>query len=257
MSPIPAIRVAVLGVLLLLGAGSLGEAPAVEHENARIFLDAVEAYKQEDYGAAAEGFSALAESGVDSGRLYYNLGNAYFKKGDLGRAILWYERARKRIPQDPELNFNLNYARSQTRDQREEGEVTLKRVLFFWRHLLSDRAIRWIGVGLNLLFWILLAIRRLRGKRPLKGAGYLALAVAVLFALTALYGYHEDRFGRDAVILADDVPVRSGTSPGATELFVLHAGTRVTVEKETQGHYRIFFAEGKIGWIDKSRAGVI
>ena len=83
-------------VLLLAVAATASATP-----NARTFMDGAEAYRSGDWPAAIDAFESLAASGVDNGKLFYDLGNAYLKNDDLGRALLWYERALKRIPDDP------------------------------------------------------------------------------------------------------------------------------------------------------------
>lgn len=51
--------------------------------------------------------------------------------------------------------------------------------------------------------------------------------------------------------------MRSGFTDSATQLFVLHAGTRVRVERETDTHLLVRYTEDKIGWLKKSEAGII
>ena len=126
----------------LLTAGSLvlllavaATAPATP--TARTFMDGTEAYRNGNWPAAIAAFESLADGGVNNGKLFYNLGNAYLKNDDLGRALLWYERALKRIPDDPDLRFNYDYALTLTKDERGEKESPLLRILFFWKYQLS------------------------------------------------------------------------------------------------------------------------
>jgi len=74
---------------------------------------------KEAFRKAAIKYELLVESGVRNGRLYYNLGNAYFESGQIGRAILNYRRAEQWIPGDARLEHNLNYVRSLRRNQIE------------------------------------------------------------------------------------------------------------------------------------------
>jgi tetratricopeptide (TPR) repeat protein len=244
-----------MGILAVSGAaGAAVEGSA----GARTFLEGVAAYREGDYGAAAAAFESLAASGIRNSRLYYNLGNAYLKKGDLGPALLWYERALKLDPDDPDLNFNHAYARSLTTDEREEARsVSIYRILFFWRHLLSTRMTAALAIGLNALFWLVLAIRFMGGKKALKGVAYPLLLVALVFTATALYDYYEATYIREGIVLPETVSVRSGLSEEATELFVLHAGAKVTIEQEKGDFFRIRFSEGKIGWVNRSRIGPV
>jgi len=69
-------------------------------------------YRQGDYALAIENYKKVLGSGVVSGQVYYNLGNAYFKNNDLGNAMVNYLRARRYMPRDPDLKSNISHARS-------------------------------------------------------------------------------------------------------------------------------------------------
>jgi tetratricopeptide (TPR) repeat protein len=229
---------------------------ATATENTKLFFDGISRYQAGQYEEAAAAFIAITESGVQNGKLYYNIGNAFFKQNDLGRAILWYERARKKIAGDPDLDFNLNYARSFRKDEAVEEVAPLYRVLFFWYHLLSHRIIVACALTANLFFWLILLIYRLRPRYGLKVAAYPIGFIALLFSLTSTYCFHDERTKR-AIVLPETLSVRSGLSDEATELFVLHAGTRVRVANQRKGYYLIHFADGKIGWVRAKSVGII
>jgi tetratricopeptide (TPR) repeat protein len=74
------------------------------------FLRAEKQYQDQNYEGAIETYEAIGELGVVDGALYYNLGNAYFKAGHLGRAILNYERALRLMPGDEDTRANLAFA---------------------------------------------------------------------------------------------------------------------------------------------------
>lgn len=225
----------------------------------RQWLDGIAAYKTGDYQKAVMEFKTLAESGIANAKLYYNLGNAYLKAQDLGHAILWYERAMKSAGNDPDLLFNLAYARSLTKDAGDPKSISLSRILFFWKYQLSHRTIVILALSANALFWLLLLLRRfiLSKRRTLGFAAAAAALPALLFIVTALYNFYEAGHSPRAVILPKSVSVRSGLSDHATELFVLHAGTVVKIEKRQGEFMRIAYEEDKIGWIKQSSAGII
>ncbi len=230
--------------------------PADADENTRLFLDGISHYKAEDFSAAVSVFSKIADSGVQNSRLFYNLGNAYLKKGDTGYAVLWYERALKLTPGDPDLKFNYAYALSQTKDEKEDKDLSIFRILFFW-NLLGAKAVQWAAIVLNLIFWLIITTRMILKKKLLRMPLRLLLLVTAVFTLTAVYNYYEAAYLREGIILSPEVSVRSGLTEGSTQLFVLHAGTKVRIEKESSGFFRIYFSEGKIGWIRSSDIGLI
>ena len=245
-----------IGFLCVLGI-MLGSDKAQSIDQSRSFLNAVDQYRQQDYNQAIASFLKIADTGVQNGKLFYNLGNAYLKEGRLGHAILWYERARRLTPDDPDLKFNYDYAVSLTRDRTDSEGISLWRILFFWNYLLSAELTRWLAIFLNLVFWSVLLIRCLLKKALFKGPAYLLLILLLAFTATAGFNYYRSTTRTTAVILVDEAPVRSGLSDQATELFILHAGTKVKVEMKKEGFYRIFFSEGKIGWLPKASVGVI
>lgn len=235
-----------LSLLVLLGGSARADATAQR------FLDGVKAYQAGDYQKAADAFLAVARSGIANPGLYYNLGNAYLKAGALGHAILWYERALKLAPQDPDLRFNYQYALSRTQDERARDGLDMGEILFFWRDRIRPHTLRWLALGANGLFWLVLIIRRLRGKKPFKPFACLLLIPAVLFTLTVFYQEYQADHQAEAVVVSPAISVRSGLSRTATELFVLHAGTKVRIQREKAGFVRIYFSKGKIGWVEKS-----
>ena len=230
-------------------------APAAQDEG-RVFLEAVKNYDQGDFAAAAEGFLDVARTGVVNGKLYYNIANACLKAGDIGRAVLWYEKALRLIPNDPDLRFNLEYARSQVRDKAPDT-LSLAEMLFFWRTWLGRTTVVILAAVFSFLFCLGMFLKKYLLFNVPAFIRFGALALFLFFSLTAGGKYYFDQHCRDGIILADAVSAKSGFSDLSTELFVLHAGSRVTVEQERKDFYRIRFGRDKIGWVDKADVGII
>lgn len=239
-------------VLLLMVAAT---APATQ--NARTFMNGTEAYRNGDWPAAIAAFENLVAEGVNNGNLFYNLGNAHLKNEDLGHALLWYERALKRIPDDPDLRFNYEYALTLTKDERGQKESPLLRILFFWNYQLSHSSVRWMAILFNLTLWIALSVLIIRKKRLLRPSVILIAAATLIFSATAVYNEVETFQVKYAVILPEQVAVRSGFSDTDTQLFVLHAGTKVRVTRQADTHLLIRYTEDKIGWVKRSEAEII
>jgi len=247
-------RLAIFSVGLLL---TLPAAMAFASDNARTFVNGVEAYQDGDWQAAITAFEELIDDGINNGKLFYNLGNAYLKNDDLGRARLWYERALKHLPDDPDLRFNYDYALTLIKDEPGETHSPLLRILFFWKYQLSPASIRWIAVVLNATLWLALSVLAVRKRHLLRPTTITAAAATLIFTGTAVYNYVESNRIKHAVILPDKVAVRSGLSETATQLFVLHTGTKVRVERTSDTHLMIRYTPDKIGWVKKADAGVI
>lgn len=244
-------------VVTFLAISTAATVTCQAQDNARRFITALEAYKAQKFDTAVSEFEQIARSGVRNGELYYNLGNAHLKNNNLGQAILWYERALKLLPNDPDLRFNADYARSLTRDAAEDDSTSLVRIFFFWKYKLSNRAIIILSLTLNTLFWCLMLAKRLGGIRSLRYAAMAIALPALILILTAGFNYYENTHQKIGIVLKDRVEVRSGLNDTSTELFVLHAGARVKVVKNKEEHLQIRFSSDKIGWIHKSAMGYI
>lgn len=241
------------GLLLVFSVA----AQATASENARIFMEGTAAYAKGDWPAAIKAFEQLAGKGIENGRLFYNLGNAYLKNDDLGHALLWYERALKTIPHDPDLKFNYDYALTLTKDEQGEQTSPLLRILFFWKYQLRPETIRWIALILNAVLWVALAVLAIRKKHRLRPSILLVAAATLIFSATAAFNYVEAARIKNAIILPMEVSVRSGFTATATQLFVLHAGTKVRVVRRSGEHLLIRYTEDKLGWVERKDVGLI
>jgi tetratricopeptide (TPR) repeat protein len=244
-------------VLLLLAAGVVEGPTSHAAEKHQVFYDGIRDYKNGNYPEAIEAFLKIIHEGVHNSKLYYNLGNAYLKNDQLGPAMLWYEKARRLNPRDPDLNFNHDYALSLLKDARDEKELPWEQIFLFWKQLLPPNLIQWAAVSFNLLFWSLLLLSSISKKKGYRISSLICLALTVIFTLTAGYSLYEGRFNKEGIILPEQVSVRSGLTEDATELFVLHGGTKVNIKREQQGYVRIYFSNGKIGWVSKTSIGII
>lgn len=221
------------------------------------FFNGVKNYQNGNFQDSVKNFSEIVHTGIANGKLFYNLGNAYLKLNDIGHAILWYKRAFKLIPNDPDLKFNYTVALSRVKDLPADNNHSIFKVIFFWKYLLSRSQVQWLGVLLNSIFWIVLTFELIFRKNRLKWARNIILVPTVVLFLTALYNYYDAIYNKQAVIIRPEISVRSGMSDGSTELFVLHAGSQVHVDKEKDGFLKIRFSKDKIGWIQQTDAKVI
>ena len=111
-------------------------------------------YESSRFGDAALAYEQLVDQGYRDARFYYNLGNAYFKEGDLGRAVLSYVRAKQLAPRDQDVDANLEIARAQTRALLDTGDKALvvRLLALLWSSLtLNELALVTLALWLTLL----------------------------------------------------------------------------------------------------------
>ncbi|MBN1697572.1 MAG: hypothetical protein JW881_08675 [Spirochaetales bacterium] len=201
----------------------------------------------------------VEEGGIRNGKLYYNIGNAYFRSGDIGRAILAYVRAARFIPQDPNLARNLAYARSKRIDKIPEKQQTvIFRTVFFWHYDFSPGARFTVFLVCFVTIWILAGLLFFF-KHPFVKWGIISAAViAVLFLGSLVIDMTAASNNKPGVVLSQQVTARKGDSeayePGFQE--PLHAGTEFNLIEERRGWYNIELDDGRTCWIPAEDAGL-
>lgn len=209
--------------------------------------------------AAARLEKVAREADVANGPLFYNLGNIYFRLGDMGRAILNFRKAQKFTPNDVNLKRNLAYARRNCQDsvQEEESKKVMK-TLFFWHYDFSLAIREVIFIICFCAFWLLCALRlKLKGYGT--GIGLVACGIlAVVVASSMMISEYSHRQA-SGVILSAEVVGRTGNSEAYERSFQepLHAGTEFDL-LETRGNWmEIRLADGKTCWIPADAAEML
>lgn len=238
-------------------------APARARAQAEIFEQGNQRYQQADYPGAIVAYETVLSAGFESAALHYNLGNAYFKAGDLGRSILQWERARAISPTDPDVLANLELARSLTADAVEPlPRFWLVSAVSWWIDLLprglliATVAAAWLAAGAGAAARILARrddVRRVAGWLAITGAAVVVILGTNLFVRELGIGLAER-----GVILADAVPVRSAPADqDDLTLFEIHEGTRVRIDQRAGAWAEIVLEDGKVGWVPADVMGVI
>jgi tetratricopeptide (TPR) repeat protein len=240
------------GILVLLAViAALGTARADRLDEA--WKRGNDAYLHGAYDAAVAAYEELDRQGVVSADLYFNLGDAYFGKGSLGRAIWAFERAAALDPDDEDVRFNLDQARKlATRQARDKIEGEDRDPL--WIRMvtsLSPGAETWVFLTLYLgLFAVLFARRRASDDaRPALGAIAAILAVATVLSGAALAGRTVLQRVPFGVILPVAVDVKDGADVNYKTGFQVHAGLRVRLLERDQDWLRVRLANGLEGWV--------
>lgn len=211
------------------------------------------AYDAGEFSTALEQY-LLADSLVESADLHLNLGNSYYKLGELGRSILHYERGALLAPSDEDLRHNLELARSLTLDKLESSE----RDAFseWWNQIMLDIGmdkLAYISIFsaiLSALAWALFWSSSQRGRKQLGFSMGAVFLVLCLFTAAMSISTMKNVTEHDsAIILGQRVKVLSAPNDEATELFILHEGTKVGYGEEQGSWTSISLANGNKGWM--------
>ena len=243
-------------LLILLAVATAGQifAAGAEKTAEEIWVQANEAYTQGDYAKGVQGYESIRRMGFAGAKVYYNLGNAYYKMNRVGPAILNYNKALRLAPADGDVRHNLAVAGASVKDRID---VVPEFFLKTWLRSLMRRAgsnawaawsLVFLAAGLALALVYLLASRL--GWRK---AGFYGGAVCIaLFIVSLVFSSVERReilYPDEAVIMLAAAPVKSSPDNNSKDIFVLHEGTKVRVTGALGDWREIVVADGNKGWI--------
>lgn len=236
-----------LGVLVVIARPAAAQDEIVARGN--------QAYQDGDYVAAISAYEAVAAAGYESAGLEFNLANAYFKSGDLGRSILHWERSLVLSPGDADTRANLELARSLTVDAVEPLPTFWLFSAVGWGVDLLPHTALMIVVSLS---WLALTggatariLTRSEGRAGIARLVSVGGAIGVL-VFGANLVVREFDVGRPerAIVMADVIPARSAPAlDDDLTLFEVHEGTRVRVDQRTGEWAEIVLDDGKVGWV--------
>jgi tetratricopeptide (TPR) repeat protein len=202
----------------------------------------------------------VKEGGIRNGRLYYDLGNIQFQLDDLGRAILNYRRALDYIPDDPNLQQNLAFARSQRADAFGEPEQQkILKTLFFWHYDFTLRTRSVLFIATFLTFWVLLALRLFVRSAWLVRLAMLFGVLALLLLGSVIQTQIRQRRSNPGVIVAREIVARLSDSENAAPAFTdpLHAGTEFELVEDRGDWCQVRLPDGQTCWLPRDAIGLV
>ena len=255
-SPCRQIVVAMI-VLVIASVAFAGELDSALQDPAEAFVAASQAYDQGDYERAVELYREVIAAGVEDGRVQYNLGNAYLRKGELGEAVVAYRRALVLRPRDQDIRANQSFARSAAKDAIEPPEPgPVVSTLLFWFYTLSPKELVLVVLTANLLFWTLAIGRIFRPQSE-------ALKWTSVFCLVVLIATGGSLLARPwlsppiAVVLPQEVEAHTAPALDSVVRFKLHAGTELRVRDRREDWIRVKLPDGQQGWVEAESLGVV
>jgi tetratricopeptide (TPR) repeat protein len=215
---------------------------------AEAFSQGNKLYEQAKYPDAEAAYQKIIDSGTRSVALWFNLGNAAFKAGHIGRAIEAFRRAEILDPHDPDVRANLHFARDQ--------------VANFAPALPGGHWTRWVNrltldqwaiassVALALFFFSLLA-RQLRPNLRQSGWSTPLLLAAASVCLTICLGLaiNQRLLQKSAVVIVGETAARRGPLDEAETAFTLHDGSEILIADQNGPWIEVADAADHTGWV--------
>ena len=218
------------------------------------FYQGVTYFTAGSYKEALQIWTDIYNTGYRSANLDYNIGNAYFKLNNIPSAILFYERAYLLKPADENINYNLQIARTLIVDRFQEiPELFFIKWYNFVSLFLSTNSWAKISITSFILFLLLLSLYIYSSRYRHKVIGFWLGVFFIVLSLTSLaftirnkslvYDSHK------AIISSPMVNGKSSPDKSGNDIFVLHEGTKVTVEDEVGEWSEIRLSDGNKGWV--------
>jgi hypothetical protein len=223
-------------------------------DNQAIWQEAANYYDQANYQAAIDDYGKLLNRGFVNPRIYYTLGNSYFKAGELGRAIWGFRKALLLDPGFKPAIANLAYVRSFNTDQIASKQHGF--ILDIWdaaSGMFSANGYLWLFM---LGWWVvtaILIIKIIRHSSPV-WLYYLLIVPAILIIFSgasAARRVSEDRLTHWGVLVQDAADIREGPGDEFNRVEVAHEGLELKILGTRENSYLIELGNGLQGWITK------
>ena len=227
---------------------------------------AAESYRKGEYAKSIELYERIVAQSLsdnrESAEIYYNLGNAYFRNDDIAKAILNYERALLLKPGDSDIRHNLRFART-----RIEDRIDTAGNLFFVNlfNTLQNRftSNTWGAVGIISFLLLLTCIgvflftNSVLIKKVVFYTGIVLLCVSLVSNVFAFRQKNRILRRDGGIIMSASASIMTSPDMNSKELFRLHKGTKVKLNRTDGNWYEIEIPNGSVGWTSKDNVEII
>ncbi len=218
-----------------------------------LFYKANSLYEQREYEKASQEYAKILDIDAESGPLYFNIGNTFFKMGKTGHAILAYKKAQRLMPGDSDLKSNLAYAESLTEDSALQA-LPQNRMAWLFKFPFREYSLNTVSIILIALYLMLIAMF-LMGiintvfKRRMTILFYPVL-IGFLLTLGAFsFRYYDEEILSHGVVVAKEAECKYEPIDKSNNYFTLKEGQEVLVLKTRNGWRRIRRLDGKLAWV--------
>jgi Bacterial SH3 domain./Tetratricopeptide repeat. len=225
------------------------------NNNDSLWIKGNEAYAVEEYGTALDFYNQILDKGENSYNLYYNIGNSYYKMGEVGKAILYYEKALKLNPSGKDAKNNLEIAKLKTLDKVESVPefFVISWIKGFRNSFSSDK---WANISIIFIIitgFLLLLYKFASTSKKRKFSFVLACLTLLCFIISFIFALNlsNKASGEDGAIIMQPVSnVKSAPNATGNNIFILHEGTKVKILESTGSWCKIEILDGRQGWIN-------
>jgi tetratricopeptide (TPR) repeat protein len=224
----------------------LSQQPLCAEDFTAAFDAANKLYAEGKFAEAAGAYEQILNTGSASTAVYFNLGNAFFKSSQIGRAIAAYRQAEQCSPRDPDVLANLQFARNQVQGptwRAGRGER--------WLGRLSLNEWTWLGAGAVWVLFVLLTVQQVWPAlaRPLRSWTVGATVMAVLLIGCFVGAHAANSRARTAIVIAPEAAVRSGPFEESPNTFTARDGAELRVLDRKGEWLQVTDGTRRVGWV--------
>ena len=229
-------------------------------------MSAGDAYRSGDFKTSIELYEKVINESISnnivSAQLYYNLGNAYYRDNQIGKAILNYERALLLDPGDSDIRHNLRFANNRKIDRiTPTGDIFLSNWFKAIRNLYNSNV--WAVIAIISFVLSIIALAAYLFVSVLwvrKTAFYSFIVLFLLMIVFNIFSFSQKREqirGDNAIVMVGAAGVNASPDDNSNELFELHEGAKVRVKGSDGNWLEIEIDNGSVGWTKKDNIEII
>jgi tetratricopeptide (TPR) repeat protein len=231
---------------------------AVEVETSTIYENGMDAYRKGQYDLAIQEFESIISNNWNSPELYYNLGNAFYRSGNIAGAVWAFESCLKLSPTHEDAKYNLKLTNLKVIDRMD-----LPAPPFYLKWYLSIKErytpSKWLNISLFilLLFALLMSASRITSFPVLRKLQGIMMTILFMILFLTLHSIWTENSYDLGIIYSPQVEARSEPNQFSTRLFEVHEGLRVSINQAVDDWVEIELLDGKMGWIEESQIRLI
>lgn len=219
-------------------------------------------YKNNQYQLAIDEYDKLIRQGYEGTSLYYNIGNAHYRLGKVGYAILYYEKALKYSASDEDVKHNLVLAKLNIKDKVDELPPFF--IFNIWEGLLSSFSVSGWTFIVYIIFILLLifivAYFFSKSSAQQRFSFFTGITFSVLLFLSIIFlsvKMNKEYNIKDGIVVENVVTVKSSPDNSSKDEFVVHEGLKIRLEDKVDNWIKIRLTDGKVGWVMENSIGII
>jgi tetratricopeptide (TPR) repeat protein len=219
-----------------------------QFEKAQVEFD--KAKTKQDFLRVASMYDQIVRTGVHSGAVFYNQGNAYMRAGERGRAIACYRQAQRYWPRDPLVDANLRSA-LQGQAKTSFSHRPLIEYILFWQDWFGYAAKFQASVTASFVALVFGIVGMIYVSPIWKRLALATLVLSVAITLSATYDWYRFEYLRHGVVVASEAIARKGNAASYEPAFTapLAEGTEFIVLEARNDWLRIKIPSAQVGWV--------